>query len=128
MYCYILLYTAMYCYALLSTAIYYYVLLYTAMYCYILLCTAIYCYILLRTAIYCYLKCIVYAKLLKARQSFPITLYVATYLPTRNSSATVTISRKLWMVFILLLAVGFDGHRAGSEPHIYSSWPRAGGT
>jgi len=54
-------------------------------------------------------------------------VYVAAYLPTRNSSATVESSRRLWMVFILLLAVGFDQYRAGSEPHIYSTWLRVVG-
>jgi len=36
------------------------------------------------------------------------TVYVATYLPTRNSSVIMTTSRRLWMIFILWLAVGFD--------------------
>jgi len=48
-------------------------------------------------------------------------VYVAAYLPTRNSSATVATSRRLWMVFILWLAVGFDRYRGGSEPRIYST-------
>jgi hypothetical protein len=39
-------------------------------------------------------------------------VYVAAYLPIRNSSATVATSSRLWMVFILWLAAGFD--RAGS--------------
>jgi hypothetical protein len=52
-------------------------------------------------------------------------VYVAAYLPTRNSSATVAASRRLWMFFILWMAVGFDRYRAGSEQPIYSTYLRA---
>jgi hypothetical protein len=69
---------------LLYTALYCYILLYTVIYCYILLYTAIYCYILLYTAIYCYLKCLVYDKLLKPRQSFFIKLCTHTHTHTHT--------------------------------------------
>jgi hypothetical protein len=49
-------------------------------------------------------------------------VYVAAYLPTRNSSAIAAKSRRLWMVFILWLAVGFDRYPVGSGPRIYSTW------
>jgi hypothetical protein len=46
-------------------------------------------------------------------------VYVAAYLPTTNSSSAVATGVRLWMVFILWLAVGFDQYGVGSEPYIY---------
>ena len=55
------------------------------------------------------------------------SVYVAAYLPTSSSSATMATSMRLWMVFILWLAVGFDRYRTVSEQRIYSTWLRAVG-
>jgi len=44
---------------------------------------------------YSYLKCIVYDKLLKPRQSFRITLYLQEYSTATTTTATITTTTNL---------------------------------